>query len=93
MDQQFICIKDPDAVLDFTVSWAEWLAEAEDTITSSTWTAEAGITIDSDSNTTTTATVWLSGGTATERYRVTNEIVTVGGRTDNRTITVKVRER
>lgn len=84
--------KDPDAVLEYAVDWSAWLGE--DTIESSDWTdVTTGITVDSESFTDTTATVWLSGGTAGTRYTLTNHIVTVGGRTDDRTIAVTVQER
>lgn len=84
-------IKDPDAILDYSINWSSWLVTG-DTITTSTWTAEDGITIDDDSNTTTATTVWLSGGTVGESYSVTNHIVTEDGREDDRTITILVRE-
>lgn len=84
-------VKDPDAVLDYQADWATWLGE--DTISSSTWIVPDGITKDSDTNTTTSATVWLSGGTAGSNYSITNRIVTDGGRTDDRTIKIQVREK
>lgn len=90
MPQTFI--KDPESVLDFQCDWSDWMA-AGDSISTSSWAAEAGITVDSDSNTAATATVWLSGGTAGNSYNATNTIVTSQGRTDERTIVVKVRER
>jgi len=83
--------KDPDAVLDYVIDWSTWLGI--DTIATSTWTADSGITVDSEQETTTTATVWLSGGTAGSRYNVVNEITTNAGRTENRTIVIEVRER
>lgn len=83
--------KDPDAVLDYSVDWSAWLDT--DTIATSAWTAATGITVDSDTNSTTIATVWLSGGTAGRNYAVTNRITTAAGRTDDRTIIIKVRER
>jgi hypothetical protein len=79
----------PDAVLDYTMDWSEWLDG--DTIASSIWTAESGITINSSSNTTTVATVWLSGGTAGESYRVTNQITTAAARTDDRSLFITVK--
>jgi hypothetical protein len=85
--------KDPDAVLDFAVNWATWLAADSDTISTSTWTVPTGITEDSESETTTVATIWLSGGTAGVKYDLVNEIVTAGGRTANRTIRIHVMER
>jgi len=82
--------KDPDDVLDYLWDWTEWLANESDTISSSTFTVETGLTKNSSTNTTTTATVWLSGGTAGEEYDVTNRIVTTGGRTKDETRRVVV---
>lgn len=84
--------KDPDAVLDWVWDWNEWLDEGE-TITTSSFIVSVGITVDMESNTTKTATVWLSGGTAGQVYQVTNRIVTSSGRTDDRSITIRVAER
>ena len=84
-------VKDPQAVLDYEIDWSEWLGE--DTISASEWSAPDGITIESDSFTDTAATAWLSGGTALTNYDVTNEIVTDGGRTDDRTITIQVKQK
>jgi len=82
--------KDPDDVLDYLWDWTEWLANENDTISSSTFTVETGLTKNSSTNTTTTATVWLSGGTAGQEYDVTNRIVTTGGRTKDETRRVVV---
>lgn len=76
------------AVLDYTENWVTWLGD--DTISTSDWEAETGITIDSETETTTTATVWLSGGTVDNVYTVTNTIVTAAGRTQTRTILIAV---
>ena len=84
-------IKDPNAVLDYTIDWSRWLGT--DTISTATWTVQTGITKVTDSKTTTTATVWLSGGTAGTDYTVTCRITTVGVRTDDRSIKIQVRER
>ena len=83
--------KDPNAVLDYQVDWSTWLAA--DTIATSTWTAPTGIVVASSSNTTTAATVWLTGGTAGTTYSLVNRIVTAGLRTDDRTILVRVEEK
>jgi hypothetical protein len=84
--------KDPDAVLDYQWDWSEWLATGE-TIASVVITPDTGITLDSQSNTTTTVTAWLSGGTVDEGYRVVCEITTNAGRTDDRSIYLICRER
>jgi len=80
--------KDADAVLDFTIDWEDWLGT--DTISTSTWTVASGITEDSSTNTTTTTTVWLSGGTAGATYTVTNRIVTLAGRTEDRDLLILI---
>lgn len=85
--------KDPDATLDYTIDWTEWLSAIDDTISTSTWVAQAGLTVDSDTNTTTTATAFVSGGTAGTTLTLTNRITTAGGRTDDRSITLKIVER
>ena len=83
--------KDPDAVLDYLVDWSSWLGS--DTIATSTWVVPSGITKDSDTNTTTTATIWLSGGDDEASYEIVNRITTAAGREDDRTITVQVRSK
>ena len=87
-------IKDPDAVLDFVFDWRvkNWL-ESTETISSYTIDADTGITVDSDSETGGVVTAWLSGGTDGENYTVRCEIVTSEGRTDERSIDIKVMER
>ena len=85
----FSASKDPDAVLDYSVDWSTWLDG--DTISTSTWTvsgADSDLVIDSDTNSTTATTVWLSGGTKNYGYILTNRIVTAAGRTDDRSVTV-----
>lgn len=84
-------VKDPDATLDYGWDWSAWLDG--DTIATAEVLAEDGITVDSDSATATTVTVWLSGGTVDEEYRVTSRITTGGGRTDDRTMTIYVQHR
>ena len=79
--------------LDYSVDWSAWLAG--DQIASSEWLLGEGALIEilTDTNTATKATVWLRGGQEGTTYTVTNRIVTLGGRTDDRTVSVKVEER
>lgn len=84
--------KDPDAVLDWRWDWTEWLADGE-TIVTSTMTVSAGLVLDSSSNSPTSATAWLSGGTPGTPYTVANRVVTSAGRTDERTVTIRVTNR
>jgi hypothetical protein len=89
-------LKDPSAKLPFTVDWSAWLAAEGDTATSVAWTVPAGIVKESspaESLADGKATVWLSGGTVGQRYQITCRITTAGGRIDDRTIQVDIRER
>lgn len=83
--------KDPDAVLDYIVDWSRWLAG--DTIAASLWIVPADLTKVTESNLATKAIVWLSGGTAGQSYTVTNRITTAGGRTEDRSFTIRVEDR
>jgi hypothetical protein len=95
-------LQDPDEVLDWSRSWAEWLPEG-DTIEDSVWTVEgvdeddedplevitdAGFEATFDD---TTATVWLRHGTPGTEYRVQNRITTAGGRVKDETFIIEVR--
>lgn len=83
--------KDPDATLDYKIPWDDWLGS--DTIATSTWLIsgpDSALVVDSDTNTTTAATIWLSGGTLYRQYTATNRITTAGGRGDDRTITINI---
>lgn len=82
--------KDPDAKLDYTVDWTKWLAG--DTISKSEWIVPDGLNGEDDSNTSTTATIWLSGGTAGHEYTVTNRITTAAGRVNDRSFKILVIE-
>ena len=82
--------KDPNAVLDYTFDWGPYLAPTTDTIASVTWVLSAGITKSSQTNTTTTATAFIAGGVEGSTETLTCRITTVGGRTDDRTIDLKI---
>lgn len=83
--------KDPQAVLDYTLDWTRWLAG--DQVATSEWLLPTGLTKMADTKTASSATVWLSGGTAGQSYTVTNRITTTGGRTEDRSFTIRVEER
>lgn len=86
-------LKDPNAVLDYTMSWAAWLVAAgNDTIASVVSVGDA-VTVNSTTNNATTVTIWVSGGTVGVRGSVRVRITTVGGRTDDRTVYFKIKER
>lgn len=83
--------KDPDAVVPYAFDWSDWLGAA--TISTSAWEVPVGLTEDSDSATTTVATVVLSGGTAGAEYVVRNTVTTSDSRTDVRSMVIRVAER
>jgi hypothetical protein len=87
-------IKDPNAALDYSFDWSDWLATGEQ-IATSNWINPDSLTITTSANTTTTTVVWVSGGTAGKTYRLTNRIVTNNNptRTEDRTLTIEVQER
>lgn len=78
--------KDPNATLDYSFDWGPYLVPLGDTITLVEWVLSAGLTKVSQSNTTTTATVFVSGGVLDEVETLTCRITTAGGRIDDRTI-------
>lgn len=83
-------VKDPNAVLDYSVDWSLWLGS--DVIDSSTTILPTGLTSPHESGTTTRSTIWLAGGTVRRNYDVVNRIVTVGGRTNDQTIRIKIEQ-
>ena len=91
-----IFYKDPDAILDFAFDWSTWLdsgtSESIDDYTIEI-SPSGELTKDSDGETDGIVTVWLSAGDAGETYSLRCEIETSDGRTDERTMIIKVRER
>lgn len=95
-------LKDPDAVLDYSEDWTNYLAPGE-TINTSTWAIEGG---DTNPPVTTAlaisgtpslvgniATAFVSGGTKGQVYTLRNRIVTNQGRTDDRSWAIRVEPR
>ena len=85
-------LKDPDAILDYSVDWSKWLA-ADQIETSAWFVSDPALETTDDSKTTTRTTVWLAGGVAGQSYTVTNRITTAGGRTDDRSFVIQVQDR
>lgn len=69
--------------LDYTASWADWLADGE-TIATSSWVVSSGITKEGDSKTDDTTTIIVSGGNGGNCYTALNTILTTGGYTEQR---------
>lgn len=85
--------KDPDALLDYSFDFTEYLAPDNDSIVSVLFVLEAGLTEEHSSHTPTGAVVWISGGVAGSTMRVTCRITTSGGRVDDRSVFLKIVER
>lgn len=84
--------KDPDAYLDYTLDWSEWLGT--DTLSTAVWSVSpSDMTAPHTTTTTTLAAVWLSGGAHGSDYDVRCRVTTTAGRIDDRTIRVQVRQR
>ncbi len=65
--------------LPYTFDWTDRLFNA-DTITSSAWSiSSADVTLSSQSFTTTTTSLYLTGGTPGNIYWLTNAVTTAGG--------------
>lgn len=83
--------KDPDATLDYSVDWTDWLADSE-TIT--TIDVEAtGVTLDSSAHADGISTAWVSGGAVHTQATVRHRITTSAGRIDDRTIKLSIQHR
>ena len=79
---------DPDETLDYVMDWSSWLGA--DTIDTSSWAVSpTGPALSGESNTATTATVFVSGATPGEVYALTSRVVTAGGRTAERSISLR----
>lgn len=85
-------IQDPQAVLDWTIDWSDWLP-AGDVIASHAVTVPAGMTENSSADTDTTVTAWISGGTVDTSYEINYHITTTAGRQDDRTLTLRCQNR
>ena len=81
--------KDPSSAQDFTLNWAIELNGQ--TISTSTWATD-GLTGTNASNTDTSATIRLAGGSEGAYYEVRNTIVTSGGQTLCKQMVVAVRK-
>ena len=87
--------KDPNATLDYLFDWSAWLTEVSDTIASVEWVLSSGLTEVSSSNTTTGATIFVSGGVLDETETITCRITTnsMPPRVDDRIINLKITSR
>lgn len=86
--------KDPDATLDYTLDWSDWLTENESL--AGIDIEISGATLVQTQLTNLMATAWISGGSVGSaislRYRITTDSSPVN-RVDDRTLLINVAER
>lgn len=90
--------KDPDDSEAYTITWrgtdsgVQYALEDTESISASVWTLSAELNEESSSFDATTSTILISGGTAGERYTVTNTVTIDSGRVLSRSVYVAVLE-
>jgi len=89
-------LKDPEAVLDYSVDWgAEYLAG--DLLADSAWSVEpdepGGVTVQASDFDATTTSVTAAGGVAGHVYRLINAVEMQSGRADMRSIVLRLEPR
>ena len=87
----FSAQKDPSAVLDYQMNWEPYLDS--DLIDSVLWIVPDGLASEAETHDNTTATIWLSGGITGMTYDVVCRVTTIGGRIDDRTIAICVKDK
>jgi hypothetical protein len=91
-----LLLKDPNAVLDYSIDWgAEYLLG--DVLADSVWSVipdePGGVSIAGSGFDATSSTVKAAGGAPGKVYRLVNQVVTDSGRTDSRSIVLRVETR
>lgn len=88
--------KDPDSTVDYSFDWAAWLTSGE-AITAASWTVaplDSGApNLGSQISAGTVQGIYVSGGVVGNRYRLTCHIETDAGRTDDRSLSLRIMER
>lgn len=92
-----LLLKDPQAVLDYAIDWgADYLADG-DILTASSWSVDpaepGGVQVVGSNIGDTVSAVQASGGVAGRIYRLSNQVTTLNGRTDERSIVLRVEKR
>lgn len=96
----FKTFKDSAETIDYSIDYTKALNGTDpfDVLSESVWRIEGrdtvgGLAIETDIFTGTVATVMVSGGERTERYRLINTVTTVGGRIFERSILVEIKNK
>ena len=91
-----LLLKDPEAALDYAVDWGvEYLAS--ETLIGSDWqitpVEAGGIAVLDSGFDAATATVTAAGGVSGHLYQLTNHVLLSSGRTDSRSIVLRIEKR
>jgi hypothetical protein len=92
-----LLLKDPEAVLDYSIDWgAEYLGEG-DLIADSAWSVSPdeaeGVTIVGSDFDASSSSVKAGGGIAGRLYKLVNRVTLDSGRVDERSIVLRVEKR
>lgn len=91
-----LLLKDPDAVLDYSIDWGAQYLDGE-LVAQSDWSVEPdeadGVTIVGSDFDATTTTVKAGGGAIGKIYKLVNRVTTDSGRIDDRSIVLRVEKR
>ena len=91
-----LILKDPQAALDYEIDWGADYLDG-DTLVESMWSvfpqADGGVAVAGSRFDPTVATVTVEGGSPGHVYRLTNTIETARGRSDRRSIMLRVETR
>lgn len=86
--------KDPAAVKDYGLNWTAWMSSG-DTISTSVWSGDIAansstLLVTSSSISSHTTICFVGSGTAGGVHRVSNRIVTAQGRTEERSLDMRI---
>ncbi len=88
---------DPDETLDYSCDWTDFLEDAgspTDAVQTSTWSVTpSGPTLSGERLDGKTASVFASGAVLGRVYRLSNRVVTLQGRTAERSVTLRCENR
>ena len=91
-----IFLKDPAASIDYAIDWAAGYLEGQ-TIAASTWAVRpedpGAVLVTAVSTAPTRTSATLAGGERGKLYRITNTVTLSDGRSDERTLDVRVEDR
>jgi len=90
-------LKDPVAVLDYSIDWGSQYLTDGDLLAESEWTVEPdepdGVAVVGSDFDAASTTVKAAGGSPGKLYKLVNRVTTAMGRTDERSIVLRVENR